>query len=313
MKFIEPFVRVLDNDALSPVEKLESVGRVCYRSEDKITDGSCIDFVKKIIQRGHYSILEHVNFNFRLSGVVPKHILLELGNMQGVFIQQKSNNTYVNMNLRNAVELYRFNHRHEFLKLIVSNDEGLRFCFSDIEPIKKKDGNLSDFVVTNRMRITILPCKKVPKSDETAFYTVFFNIQRGIWDELARHRKNACACESSRYCLYSKDKFDGQITYTKPVWWETEKRWYVKAFWKFNFWLNEKFYLFFAKFLPAQYARGVLPLDYNVKCCVTASLSQWKHILKLRTSAGAHPDMVKTMSTLKNLLNITDDDLKKSN
>lgn len=43
-------------DALKLIEKC---GRVCYKSEDKITDDSCHKFVKMIIKRGHESVLEH--------------------------------------------------------------------------------------------------------------------------------------------------------------------------------------------------------------------------------------------------------------
>ena len=50
---------------LSPIngaeilKSIEQAGRVCYKSEDKITDGSAEKFVAGIIKRGHEAVLEH--------------------------------------------------------------------------------------------------------------------------------------------------------------------------------------------------------------------------------------------------------------
>lgn len=41
------------------IKDIEKIGRTCYKSEDKITNDSAIDFVKLIITRGHESVLEH--------------------------------------------------------------------------------------------------------------------------------------------------------------------------------------------------------------------------------------------------------------
>ena len=66
MKIIKPSIEILDN--ITPVEvlkKLELCGRVCYKSEDKITDESAVKFISNIIKRGHESVLEHVSFSVR--------------------------------------------------------------------------------------------------------------------------------------------------------------------------------------------------------------------------------------------------------
>lgn len=47
------------------IKKIELCGRVCYKSEDKITDDSAERFVRNIISRGHESVLEHVSFSVR--------------------------------------------------------------------------------------------------------------------------------------------------------------------------------------------------------------------------------------------------------
>ena len=48
-----------------PLETIEIAGRTCYKSEDKITEGSAEKFVKMIIKRGHHSVIEHAYMSVR--------------------------------------------------------------------------------------------------------------------------------------------------------------------------------------------------------------------------------------------------------
>ena len=41
------------------LKAIEQAGRVCYKSEEKITEGSAEKFVAGIIKRGHEAVLEH--------------------------------------------------------------------------------------------------------------------------------------------------------------------------------------------------------------------------------------------------------------
>lgn len=62
MKIIKPdaiIISPVDGDAT--LRLLEECGRVCYKSEDRITDGSAAKFVSGIIKRGHEAVLEHDN------------------------------------------------------------------------------------------------------------------------------------------------------------------------------------------------------------------------------------------------------------
>jgi thymidylate synthase (FAD) len=55
---------------------IEKIGRVCYKSEDKITNDSSDKFVKKIIDSGHESVLEHSLISVRF--IVDRGFSLEL-------------------------------------------------------------------------------------------------------------------------------------------------------------------------------------------------------------------------------------------
>lgn len=41
------------------IKSIEYKGKVCYKSEDNITDDSAIKFVNKILENKHFSVLEH--------------------------------------------------------------------------------------------------------------------------------------------------------------------------------------------------------------------------------------------------------------
>lgn len=67
MKVIKPsveFMQEIDGDAM--LKNLERAGRVCYKSEDKIKQGSAEKFLENIIKRGHESVLEHEKITVRV-------------------------------------------------------------------------------------------------------------------------------------------------------------------------------------------------------------------------------------------------------
>lgn len=66
MKIIKPSYEILDDiDGRAILKKLELIGRVSHKSEDKITETSAAPFVKKLIQLGDESVLEHVSITVR--------------------------------------------------------------------------------------------------------------------------------------------------------------------------------------------------------------------------------------------------------
>lgn len=60
MNIILPsFVFNDDIEGNTIIKKIEKAARVCYKSEDKISEGSAEKFLRNIIARGHESVLEH--------------------------------------------------------------------------------------------------------------------------------------------------------------------------------------------------------------------------------------------------------------
>ena len=66
MKIIKPgfeFITPIRGDVI--LRRIEECGRVCYKSEGKIKDGSAEAFCRAIIKRGHEAVLEHCNFTVK--------------------------------------------------------------------------------------------------------------------------------------------------------------------------------------------------------------------------------------------------------
>lgn len=58
-EFISPI------DGIDILKNIEQDGRVCYKSEDLITEDSAIKFAQNIIKRGHEAVLEHCSFTVK--------------------------------------------------------------------------------------------------------------------------------------------------------------------------------------------------------------------------------------------------------
>lgn len=66
MKIIEPSVELINAPEYKTLlTTIEAAGRTCYKSEDKITDGSAEKFVRGIIKRGHEAVIEHGSLTVR--------------------------------------------------------------------------------------------------------------------------------------------------------------------------------------------------------------------------------------------------------
>lgn len=66
MRVVKAGYEILDElNGVEILKKIERVARVCYKSEDKITEGSAEKMVKALIKRGHEAMLEHYSFSVK--------------------------------------------------------------------------------------------------------------------------------------------------------------------------------------------------------------------------------------------------------
>ena len=104
MKLIKPSFSIIEQQAgLEGVYKMiEYAGRVCYKSEDKITEDSAKSFVDRMIKSGHGAMLEHGTVYLQIPNSNDICLVLELN----PYTKCKSigDTCYVTTNLRVLVE-----------------------------------------------------------------------------------------------------------------------------------------------------------------------------------------------------------------
>lgn len=116
--------------------------------------------------------------------------------------------------------------------------------------------------------------------------SVRFVTNRGVLAELSRHRLLSLAVESTRYV-----RLDNNMEFIRPVWWEKSIE-YQKTNWEQAVEMTEHYYLNLlnAGWKPEQ-AREILPNSLKTEIICKANYREWLHILKLRTSKKAHPQI----------------------
>lgn len=121
-------------------------------------------------------------------------------------------------------------------------------------------------------------------------FSVKFIVDRGVSHEIVRHRIASYSQESTRYCNYSKDGFDSQITVIEPSFLVNDT--YGYEIWERSCKQAEQAYFDMLNYgCTAQEARAVLPNSLKTELIMTANIREWRHFLKLRTSPAAHPQM----------------------
>ena len=145
---------------------------------------------------------------------------------------------------------------------------------------------------------------------EHAYLTVRFTVDRGVANELVRHRVASFAQESTRYCNYSAEKFANQIVSIdlRPaveIFDETtsclsrDQQDAILNEWREACADAEKHYMtMLAMGATPQIARSVLNLSTKTELVMTANLREWRHILMLRalgTTGAPHPQMREIM------------------
>jgi len=282
MRLIKPSYQIIEQKSgLDGVYKtIEQVGRVCYKSEDKISENTYKDFVDRMIKSGHGAMLEHGTVYLK----VPYNYYKE---------QYK------------VSELEEFYETNPYSKI----NEPLNMDYG-----YPAQGEYQAYYITTNYRVLVendrlddLQYLCEPTEYHEKRHTVKFICDRGVSHEFVRHRVMSFAQESTRYCNYSKDKFDNCITYILPLWCENinledyERN--PKLMYNANGSLTDNEINFlcglydterrYLKLLEngwkPQEARAVLPNSLKTELVVTGFASDWEHFFELRDAGSAHP------------------------
>ena len=132
--------------------------------------------------------------------------------------------------------------------------------------------------------------------------TLRFINDRGVSHEEVRHRIASFGQESTRYCNYSKDKFNGEVTYIDiergmeldatvsklP----SEVKLAIIHEWTVACLDAERHYLRMLELgATPQIARSVLNTSTKTEICITMNFREWRHFIRLRNDPTAHPQM----------------------
>lgn len=144
-----------------------------------------------------------------------------------------------------------------------------------------------------------------PTENHHKRYTVKFVLDRGILAEFTRHRKFSFMAESTRYCNYSKGKFNNELTFIKPCWTNIPEGNYGDIFnpkepditlapneYAFINILREteKYYIGLTNNgWKAEQARNVLPLSLKTELYMCGFVEDWEKFFELRCASSAHP------------------------
>ena len=304
MQAIKPYTQIFnDLEGQEVLKKIEACGRVCYKSEGKIAEGSAEKFVANIIKRGHEAVLEHGSFIFRASEKLHGEMKRLINSMEdeSEFVSflrfTYDESPIVSGNVRAWRDLFKkFYEVCEFLpsfvKEFIQKYPVLFPEFQDVEFI-----NNNEYVEDDLVQIT--PADLETELDKLMHQdvTVKFVVDRGISHEIVRHRPASYCQESTRYCNYSKDDFGREITFILPSYLD-----YKTAGW--NTWnetmkgCEDAYFKLLDIGLTPQEARAVLPNSLKTEVVMTANLNEWKTFFELRTSNAAHPQMVEVARPL---------------
>lgn len=300
MKIINAQASVLvEND---PIKKIEKCGRVCYKSEDKITEDSAEKFVANIIKRGHEAVLEHASFIFQVSynvyeDIRDKVMFVENRYPVKMYLRFTDSDGYVvSGNVRAWRDFFFFAGVPPYMNDFVEAKPILFPEFKSDFPFNLKGGKWSIRQISANELVSTY--QRLVHED----VSVKFICDRGVTHEIVRHRPASFCQESTRYCNYSNGKFGGEITVIKPCFFKENStrylNWFVaceSAETAYNAILEDGG--------TPQEARDVLPNSLKTELIMTAPLMEWCHFFNLRMSPAAHPQMQEVASYAYDAMN----------
>lgn len=293
MKLINSSVSIIEQfPGLEGIYKqCELAGRTAYKSESRITEDSAKKFVDAMIKSNHGAVLEHGTVYLKVSHSSPMY----------------------DANYFKSMDVITFYRKNKYSKVKETTPDNFKIdcCITS---------NLRVLFENDRMSDLQYLCE--PTEHHEKRITSKFICSRSIAQEITRHRAMSFLMESQRYCMYSKDKFDGEITFIIPKWVkeriaiiaQSEENEDLREMpyeiaiedsrvmndksihtWYTNLVMTERDYMeLVANGCKAEEARSVLNNDCKTELIMTGFVSDYEHFFDLRskgTTGKPHPDV----------------------
>lgn len=267
MKLIKQSFEILEQKdfTLVGIKKfIERCGRVCYKSEDRITYTSYEKFVGMLERRGHDRPLEFGTVHLKMGISDFCHL------RQDLCLNKMHNNQWIKYYYVGDVTYVTTNYRY-YLNILKT--------FPKLEKFFTNEDN-----------------EYYPKR-----YTAHMILDRGVMDEFRTHVGLSHLAESTRYCNYSKDKFNNEITFVIPSWCNSLVEGSKQEYSPFEIngdeveFMNalqnaQNSYLSLLKIgWTPQQARSVLPLGIKSELISCGFEDAWKNFFYRRCAKDAHP------------------------
>ena len=160
---------------------IEYCARISYKSQDKITDTSYEKFVNMLESRGHDRPLEFGTVHLKMTQSDFQVFILSLLTIDML------NNIWIKYTKAGDIVYITTNYRYYL---------DIAKCLPNVKEYFTEEDN-----------------EYYPKR-----YTVHMILDRGVMDEFRTHVGLSHLAESTRYCNYSKDKFNNEVTFVIPSW-----------------------------------------------------------------------------------------------
>lgn len=269
MKLVRSSFQILEQSPnIEGIYKIiELAGRTCYHSEDKITEDSYKEFASRMIKSGHRSVLEHGSVYLKLPYEVFDNIRLG--------------------------DPFKDPYSPHWVKYFIDYNNDIVYVSTNYR-----------WIVENYKEEWLDKYLCEPTNYHYKRVTVRFILPISISREFCRHRVFSFSEMSTRYCNFSRDRFNNEITFIAPSWMDNtsfenvdnylHKREFDMSFGSIDL-VNalsqcELCYLsMINKGLKPQQAREVLPLCTKTELVMTGFAEDWEGFFELRTAESAHP------------------------
>jgi thymidylate synthase (FAD) len=291
MNIIEQFAHIVDPVEGDILRQIESRGRVCYKSEDKITPESATGFVKRAIESGHNTVLE----------MAVLHLVVEFDGMGALYFFVMDSKTPFLQTTRittnriscGGVPVLLSGNVRAFREMSGgSSDE----AYEILEFLSKQHPELFKDVYedteTPLFRCSAIEGIRFATPEELmgqpkhTYVCVRFVTSRDVTHQLVRYRRASPLQESQRYCNYTANRFGNSVTFIRPCW-------YIEGSEEYKLWAQqcsdaEKMYFRLAELGSSEKARTVLPNSTKSELLIYADLDEWQHIFNQRVSPHAY-------------------------
>ena len=293
-------------------DHIERCGRICYASEPKYL---------YLIRYGFGDTTLDIGVDEKIDGenAIKKAEKEYLNGNKAVRRINVSSEKFVSRLIKSG-HLSVLEHGTIYLKMDPDSPDSAKYYddqysehYVDEEDNAYITANYRRIVESNWLKDLKYLCE--PTSYHDKRITVKWNVNRAIANEIVRHRKFSFSQQSTRYCNFSKDRFNNELTFIIPSWIDENE--IVKEFGGLNGLsyhkdidrfqaselANESNFLQSIAFSEANYltllknglkpeqARDVLPLALKTELVMTGFSHDWYAFFKLRCDNHAHPDI----------------------